>query len=73
MKRLSSALFGAALILGLTILLAIPNSADAFYSFRCGTKLVRIGDTKTDVEKSCGTSIAPRSLSRFFFLIIGEN
>ena len=54
MKRLSSALFGAALILGLTILLAVPNSADAFYSFRCGTKLVRIGDTKTDVEKSCG-------------------
>jgi hypothetical protein len=54
MKRLSSVLFGAALILGLTILLAVPNLAEAFNSFRCGTKVVRIGDTKTDIEKSCG-------------------
>ena len=54
MKRLSSVLFGAALILGLAILLAVPNLADAFNSFRCGTNLVRIGDTKTDIEKKCG-------------------
>ena len=55
MKTRSSALLGAVLILGLTIVMAVPNVADAFYSFRCGTKLVRVGDTKTDILKKCGS------------------
>jgi hypothetical protein len=29
--------------------------ADAFHSFRCGTKLVRVGDTKPDILKKCGS------------------
>ena len=55
MKTRSSALLGAVLILGLTILMAVPNVAEAFNSFRCGTKLVRVGDTKTDILKKCGS------------------
>ena len=55
MKTKSSALLGAVLILGLTILMAVPNVAEAFNSFRCGTKLVRVGDTKTGILKKCGS------------------
>jgi hypothetical protein len=55
MKTRLSALLGAVLILGLTIVMAVPNVAEAFYSFRCGTKLVRVGDTKTDILQKCGS------------------
>ena len=61
MKTKSSALFGAVLILGLTILMAVPNVAEAFNSFRCGTKLVRVGDTKADILKKCGSPILKES------------
>ena len=54
MKTKSSALLGAVLILGLTILMAVPNVAEAFNSFRCKNKLVRVGDTKADILKKCG-------------------
>lgn len=54
MKTRSSALLGAVLIFGLTIVMAVPNVAEAFYSFRCGTKLVRVGDTKTAILQKCG-------------------
>jgi hypothetical protein len=55
MKTKSSVLLGAVLILGLTILMAVPNLAEAFNSFRCKNKLVRVGDTKIDVLKKCGS------------------
>ena len=37
-----------------TVVMAVPNLANAFNSFRCGTKLVRVGDTKGHVLKNCG-------------------
>ncbi len=37
-----------------TVVMAVPNLANAFNSFRCGTKLVRVGDTKGHVLNNCG-------------------
>ena len=37
-----------------TVVMAVPNLANAFNSFRCGTKLVRVGDSKAHVLKNCG-------------------
>ena len=55
MKRRSIVMAGTFLIILLAIVIAVPNFADAFYPFRCGTKLVRVGDTKTDILNKCGT------------------
>jgi hypothetical protein len=55
MKRKVNVLLWTFLIFSLTIAIAIPNFADAFYPFRCGTKLVRVGDTKTDILNKCGS------------------
>lgn len=55
MKKKSIVLLGTILIFLLAIPIAVPNFADAFYPFRCGTKLVRVGDTKTEILNKCGS------------------
>jgi hypothetical protein len=36
------------------LLLTVPNLYGAWNSFRCSTKLVQVGDTKSDVLSKCG-------------------
>ena len=54
MMRISSPLMVVAVMLTLTILIAAPNLAEAQGHFRCGTKLVRVGNTKSQILSWCG-------------------
>ena len=54
MKKRPAVLLNSLVLIILTILMAVPNLANAFNSFRCGTKLVRVGDTKGHVLNNCG-------------------
>ena len=52
-KRPAVLMFLLVLIIA-AVVMAVPNLADAFNSFRCGTKLVRVGDSKGHVLNNCG-------------------
>ena len=54
MVKGSLALTGTIVLITLTLMTMLPNVHAALDSFRCGTKLVLIGDTKSDVLAKCG-------------------
>ena len=54
MNNRSSLLVVSAALFTLVLFLTVPNLYGAWGSFRCGTKLVQIGDTKADVMSKCG-------------------
>jgi len=54
MNNRLSLLVASAALLTIVLFLTVPNLYGAWGSFRCGTKLVQIGDTKADVMSKCG-------------------
>lgn len=55
MRKGPSILIGSLVLLAAVVILAVPNLTQAFQSFRCGTKLVMVGDTKGDILSKCGS------------------
>lgn len=52
MNKRSSILVVPAVLITFTLLMMVPNLYGS--SFRCGTKLVQVGDKQTDVLAKCG-------------------
>ena len=61
MKKASSMLFMVVVLSTAIVLMAVPVQADTVTSARCGTKIVKVGDTKDQVLAKCGqpTTISP--------------
>ncbi|UCG14009.1 MAG: DUF2845 domain-containing protein [Deltaproteobacteria bacterium] len=50
MKKVSYALVLAMVLISILVLTAVPISAQ----FRCGTRLIQVGETKSKILSSCG-------------------
>jgi hypothetical protein len=53
MNKRSSLLVMSAVLITFTLLILVPNLY-GMMSFRCGTKLVQVGDKQSDVLSKCG-------------------
>ena len=54
MNKRSSLLIISAVLTTFTLLIVVPNLYGMMNSFRCGTRLVQLGDKQSDVLARCG-------------------